>query len=205
MRGRFLTCALAALAVSAFLAGTAAAVQPPQDLIHETSEKVLAKLRADRDELKKNPGRLYELIQELVIPHFDFERMSRLVIGKNWRTATPDQKKRFTEEFRTLLVRTYGTSLLQYTDQKIRYEPFRAGTSATDATVDTTILQAGGPPIPVQYGLSLTGSEWKVYDVVIDGVSLVINYRGSFSDQIRKGGFDSLIAQVAEKNKKGTK
>jgi phospholipid transport system substrate-binding protein len=197
--------ALGAILVAVSLVVGAGAVQPPQDLVRETSEQVLARLRADREALKKNPRRLDDLIQELVIPHFDFERMARLVVGKNWRQATPDQRKRFVQEFRTLLVRTYGTSLLQYTDEKIRYEPLRADTGATDISVNTTILRSAGPPIPVQYSLSFSGTDWKVYDVVIDGVSLVITYRGSFADQVRKGGFESLIDQVAEKNRQGVK
>jgi len=181
----------------------ALAVLGPEELVRQTSEQVLSRLRADREGLQKSPAKIYGLIEELVLPHFDFERMSRLVLGKYWRRANAAQRTRFTEEFRNLLVRTYGTALLQYTDEKIRYLPLRAETNATDVSVDTEILQPQGLPIPVQYSLALTDGEWKVYDVVIEGVSLVINYRGSFGDLVRDKGLDGLIERLAEKNRKG--
>jgi phospholipid transport system substrate-binding protein len=195
---------LCALCLSFLAAGvtTTTAAQSPLDLVRETSEEVLSKLRADKEKLQKDPALLYGLIQDYVLPHFDFQRMSRLVLGKYWRQASPDQRERFTDQFRTLLVRTYGTALLQYTDQTVKYLPLRAPPDATDVTVDTEVVQPSGPPIPVQYSLVLEGEEWKVYDVTIDGVSLVINYRGSFGDQIRKQGLDALIQKLAEKNKK---
>jgi len=197
----------ASLAVILFLglAAPAWAVSGPEELVRETSEQVLSRLRADRDELQKSPAKIYGLIEEFVLPHFDFPRMSRLVLGKHWRGASEEQRTRFTEEFRNLLVRTYGTALLQYTDQKIRYLPLRAEANATDVSVDTEIVQPQGPPIAVQYSLALTDGSWKVYDVVIEGVSLVINYRGSFGDLARDKGLDALIESLAKKNRKGEK
>lgn len=187
-----------------WLAATVAVAteQSPLDLVKSTTDQILTALRSDRDRLQKEPGRIYDLIERLVVPHFDIERMSRLALGKNWRQATLEQQRQFAQEFGTLLVRTYGTSLLQYTDQEVRYRPFRAEPTATDVTVESEIVESGGPPVRVQYSLELAQGEWKVYDVVIEGVSLVVNYRGSFTDQIRKSGMDGLIQQLAEKNKK---
>lgn len=196
---------LSVLAGGLALAGPAMAVPGPEEMVRETSEQVLARLRADREALQKSPVKIDALIEQLLLPRFDFARMSRLVLGKHWRNASADQRARFTEEFRNLLVRTYGTALLQYTDEKIRYLPLRAEPDATDVTVDTEIVRSRGPAIPVQYALALKDGEWKVYDVIIDGVSLVINYRGTFGDLVREKGLDALIDTLAEKNRKGEK
>lgn len=190
--------------MTGFAGASAAAVQPPQDLIKQTAERMLAKLKEERAVIRKDPGRIYELVSDIVLPHFDFERMSAWVLGKHWRTATPDQKKRFTEEFRNLLVRTYATSLTEYTDRKINYLPFRSDANATDVTVRTEVAQPGAAAIPIDYSLILKNSEWLVYDVAIDNVSLVTNYRSTFANEIRQGGLDKLISKLAERNRQST-
>jgi len=170
-------------------------------LVEQTANQMLNKLRAERKVIDEHPGRIYELVNEIVLPHFDFERMSTWVLGKYWRRATPEQRKAFIEQFRTLLVRTYAKSLSSYTDNKLTYLPFRGGPSQTDVTVRTEVDQPGGFPIPIDYSLYLKGGEWKVYDVTIDGVSLVTNYRTTFANQIRQDGLDKLIASLASRNK----
>jgi len=177
------------------------AVQSPQALVEQTANQMLDKLRTERKVIDEHPGRIYELVNEIVLPHFDFERMSTWVLGKYWRSATPEQRKAFVEEFRTLLVRTYAKSLSSYTDNKLTYLPFRGGPQQTDVTVRTEVDQPGGFPIPIDYSLYLKGDEWKVYDVTIDGVSLVTNYRTTFANQIRQDGLDKLIASLASRNK----
>ncbi|MFZ5595094.1 MAG: MlaC/ttg2D family ABC transporter substrate-binding protein [Pseudomonadota bacterium] len=190
--------------ITGFAGASAAAVQPPQDLIKQTADRMLAKLKEERAVIRKDPGRIYELVSDIVLPHFDFERMSAWVLGKHWRTATPDQKKRFTEEFRNLLVRTYATSLTEYTDRKINYLPFRGDANATDVTVRTEVEQPGAAAIPIDYSLILKNGEWLVYDVAIDNVSLVTNYRSTFANEIRQGGLDKLISKLAERNRQST-
>ncbi|MDX1251381.1 MAG: ABC transporter substrate-binding protein [Gammaproteobacteria bacterium] len=185
-------------------AGASAAVQPPQDLIKQAAERMLTKLKEERAVIRKDPGRVYELVSEIVLPHFDFERMSSWVLGKHWRTATPDQKKRFTEEFRNLLVRTYATSLTEYTDRKINYLPFRGDANATEVTVRTEVEQPGTAAIPIDYSLFLKNNEWLVYDVAIDNVSLVTNYRSTFANELRQNGLDKLISKLAESNRRST-
>lgn len=186
-------------------AGVSANVpQPPQDMVKQTADSMLAKLKEERVVIRKEPGRIYDLVSSIVLPHFDFERMSSWVLGKYWRTATPAQKKRFSEEFRNLLVRTYATSLTEYTDRKINYLPFRADPNDTDVTVRTEVAQPGAAPIPIDYRLALTGDEWKVYDVSIDSVSLVTNYRTTFANQIRQEGLDKLIEKLAARNEKSS-
>jgi len=177
------------------------AIQSPQDMVEQTAEQMLSKLRDERKVIDQHPGRIYELVNQIVLPHFDFERMSSWVLGKYWRRATPEQRKAFEEQFRTLLVRTYAKSLSSYTDNKITYLPFRGTLEQTDVKVRTEVDQPGGFPIPIDYDLYLKGDEWKVYDVTIDGVSLVTNYRTTFANQIRQNGLDKLISSLDERNK----
>jgi phospholipid transport system substrate-binding protein len=181
--------------------GAAWAIQSPQDLVQQTAEKMVSKLREERQIIDQHPGRIYDLVNEIVLPHFDFERMSSWVLGKYWRSATPAQRDRFVEEFRNLLVRTYAKSLSSYSDNKISYLPFRDRPGQNDVKVRTEVDQPGGFPIPIDYSLYLKGDEWKVYDVTIDGVSLVTNYRTTFANQIRQDGLDKLIATLADRNK----
>jgi len=178
----------------------AQAIEEPQQLVQSTSDQVLARLKADHDKLEKNPNLIYPLVEDLVLPHFDFTRMSQLVLGMNWRTASDDQKARFTEQFRTLLVRTYAKALLEYTSQKINYLPFHADENARTVLVRTEIVQPGGQNIPVYYNLYRKGDEWKVYDISIDGASLVTTYRSSFAEDIRQGGLDKVIARLVDMN-----
>lgn len=180
--------------------GSAWALQPPQELVQQTADKMLNKLRDERQLIDQHPGRLYALVEQIVLPHFDFERMSSWVLGKYWRRASPEQRRRFVEEFRNLLVRTYAKSLSSYTDNEVTYLPFRGSPGQDDVTVRTEVQQPGAFPIPIDYSLYLKGGEWKVYDVTIDGVSLVANYRTTFANQIRREGLDKLIATLADRN-----
>ncbi len=175
-----------------------------QDLVQQTSEQMVSALKAEQGTIKSNPARVYALVDQIVLPHFDFQRMSSLVLGKYWRTATPEQQAQFTQEFRNLLVRTYATAMTEYSGQQINYLPLKAAPDATDVTVKTEILQPGGPPVQVNYSLYQKDADWKVYDVVIENTSLVTNYRGSFADQIRHTGLDDLIAQLAARSKRPT-
>lgn len=175
--------------------------QGPQELVESTASLVLGKLKEQRELLQKEPTRIYGLVNEYIVPHFDFERMSSWVLGKYWRRATPEQKARFTEEFKTLLVRTYASSLLEYVDQDITYLPLRGNPASGEVTVRSEIQQPGGFPIPVTYDLYKPDGAWKVYDVAIDNVSLVANYRTSFARKIRQDGLDALISQLAERNR----
>jgi len=194
------------LAVAAgTVANTAYADNSPQDVVQHASDRMIAALKAERAVIKADPTRLYPLVEEIILPHFDFERMSRWVLGKHWRTASDTQKAAFVNEFRALLVRTYATAMAEYRDQEIFYLPFKAGSAADDATVRSEVRAPGAPPIPVSYSLYLTNNQWKVYDVVIDGVSMVANYRSTFSNEIRQGGLDGLIAKLVTRNQQNAK
>jgi len=172
----------------------------PQQLVEQTSRTMLEKLKQEKELIKAEPGRIYDLVDEIVVPHFDFEYMSQMVLAKHWRRASAAQRQAFTLEFRQLLVRTYATSLKEYADQVLIYLPFREGSKPDQAMVRTEVEQAGGFPIPIDYRLHQNSADWKVFDVVIDGVSLVTNYRTSFSKEIRDGGLDGLIKTLAKRN-----
>lgn len=185
--------------------GSAALAQsqatPPDVLVRKTTQEVLSLLRAEGEQIKGDSQAIFQLIRKEVLPHFDFRLMSRLVLARHWRGAPEAQRERFVEEFRQLLVRTYGSSLSKYSGQEIRYLPLQSsGSKDQRVTVETEILQPGGPPIPLDYKLHRTESGWKVYDVTVDGASLVLNYRSQFSSQIKRHGLDGLIQRLGERN-----
>jgi len=178
----------------------AVASEAPDVIVKTTTDAVLNEFAQRRDELEADQGKLYELVAEKVLPHMDFKRMSRMVLGRNWKKATPEQQASFTNEFRSLLVRTYATALFEYSGQPIEYAAFRMADGADDAQVKTMIDAGAGPKIPLSYSLAKDADEWKVYDVSIDGISLVTNYRSSYSRIVKKNGVDGLIEKLAKKN-----
>lgn len=182
----------------------AAQVQAPQELVAQTADRMIAKLKQEKDTIKKQPSRLYELVNDIVLPHFDFELMAKRVLGKHWRTANEKQREEFVAAFRTVLVRTYANRLTEYTEYKIHYLPMRAEPEPDKATVRSEVEQPGRTPIAIDYRLALTGSAWKVYDVTIEGVSLVTNYRSNYSTEITQSGMDALIAKLNQQNEQNT-
>ena len=190
---------LVALSMLCFSVGIFA-MEGPDELVKRTAEDVLAIVKADKDIQAGNQDKIYALAEEKILPNFNFDRVSRLVLGKNWTKATPEQKTAFQAEFRTLLLRTYATALSKYKNQVIEYKPLRMTDGANSASVKTQILQQGGQPIAVDYTLAKEKDAWKVYDIVIEGVSLVTNYRGQFSQEVRQNGLDSLIKKLSDKN-----
>jgi phospholipid transport system substrate-binding protein len=182
----------------------AAAEESPDQLVKRTTDEVLVIIKTDKDMQRGNISKVVQLAEQKVLPHFDFARMARLAVGRNWAQASDAQKEALTNEFRTLLVRTYSSSLSQYRDQKIEVKPLKLGAGEKEATVRTAVLQQGGPSIPIDYSMEKTDGGWKVYDVVIDGASLVTTYRGTFNEQIQKGGIDGLIKTLQERNRSGS-
>ncbi len=189
------------LTLTVFFAAPVMAIQAPEDLVAKTTKKITSALRAEQDKIKANPGRLYEIVDEVVLPHFDFERMSRWALGKYWRKATKSERVQFMREFRVLLVRTYAKALNDNYDQKIDMLPVRMRKGGKEATVRTEVQQSAGFPIPIDYKMYIKGDAWKIYDVSVDAISLVANYRTSFATEIRKDGLPKLIARLADRNK----
>lgn len=185
----------------AFVPLLAGAQEAPDALVKRVTDEVLAIIKADKDLQAGNQRKVVELAEAKVLPHFDFERMTRLAVGRNWAQANDAQKQSLVKEFRTMLVRTYSSSLTAYRNQTIEVKPTKMGAQDKDVTVRTAVLQPGGPSIPIDYAMENNGQGWKVYDVVIDGASMVTTYRGSFNDQIQKGGIDGLVKTLADRNR----
>lgn len=185
------------------VAGIARAEVAPEELVRKTTDQILTEIKARRDVYAKDYAKLYKMADEKVLLHFDFRRMSQWVLGRSWKEATPVQRDRFTAEFRDLLVGTYSQALLNYTDQEIVYLPVQRKPADTEVTVKTEVKQSGGQPnIPIHYSFYKNkDGVWKVYDISIEGVSLVTNYRSVYATKIREKGVDTLIADIAENNK----
>jgi phospholipid transport system substrate-binding protein len=183
------------------LPAAAAGAMAPDALAKSVTEEVLAVLRADKDIQAGNTKKVIDLVESKVLPHFNFTRMTRLAVGANWRQASPEQQKRLTNEFRTLLVQTYAATLTAYRDQKVDFRPLRMQPSDTDVVVKSLINQPGSKPVTVDYRMEKTDNGWKVYDVIVADLSLVQNYRGTFNSEVQKGGVDGLIKALADKNK----
>jgi len=200
MKKTFLLVVLA-YAFSSALPLCAQTMTAPDALARSVTDEVIAILRSDRDINSGNPAKVMNLIETKVLPHFNFMRMTQLAVGKNWRRANAQQQGALVEQFRVLLVRTYATAFTSYRDQKIVYRPLRMRPGDDDVVVKSQVLQPGGPPVAVDYSMEKTGNGWKVYDVAIEGVSLVQNYRSTFNGEIKRGGIDGLIQALDDKNR----
>ena len=173
----------------------------PDALIESTVQEVIAISKQDKDIQAGNQKKILALVDAKVLPHFDFERMTQLAVGKYWRTATPEQKRALVTEFRNMLVRTYTKVFTVYRDQTVEVKPLKTGPDATgEATVKTVISKPGSQPILVDYEMKKSDSGWKVFDISIEGVSMVMSYRGTFSTQIQQGGIDGLIKTLSDRN-----
>ena len=184
-----------------FVNQAAIAAPEPSLLVKQTSDDVLAIVQNDAEIKAGNREKLFALAEEKILPNFDFERVCRLVLGKHWRLATDAQKSSFKTEFRTLLLRTYSSALVKYDIKSIEYKDTKYSKDKQLAKVPTIIVPKDGPNVGVTYTLKSTGDTWKVYDIVIENISLVTNYRSEFATEIRQNGLDSLIAKLANKNK----
>lgn len=187
--------------LAAFVASSVIAQEAPDALIQQVTEDVLDIIRKDKDIQNGNTHKAIELVDKKVLPHFNFQHMTALAVGKDWRKATPQQQQQLTAEFKTLLVRTYSNALTSYKNQKVVYKPFKMNPGEADVLVRTEVVQPGSKPVQLDYSLEKLEAGWKVYDVVVAGISLVTNYRDQFGQEVRNGGMDGLIASVAAKNK----
>jgi phospholipid transport system substrate-binding protein len=177
------------------------AQEAPDVLVKTVTLEVVELIAKDKDIKAGNRGKLVSLIDAKVIPHFNFPGMTALAMGQNWRKAAPAQRQRLVEEFKTLLVRTYASALAAYSDEKFDFRPLRAKPSDTDVIVQVRVLQAGAQPVPIDYSMEKTPEGWKVYDVMVGGVSLVANYRTEFNNVVRDSGVDGLIKNLDAKNR----
>ena len=184
------------------LSFTSIAEDGPLELVQKTADDVLSVLKSDQS-LQEDKEKIYQLAEEKILPNFDLDRISMLVLGKAWRKINEDQQQKFKAEFKTMLLRTYAVALGKYKDQEIDFKPLRMEPTDNKATVKSQIFQDGAQPISVDYTLAKKDNAWKVFDIVIEGVSLVTNYRSQFASEIKNNGIDSLISKLVEKNNKG--
>ena len=182
-----------------FSVGTAWAATPGE-VVKETAEGVISHIESNRSILEANPEKIYDMVNELVIPRFDFISMSKWVLGKHWKIASETQRLEFIAQFKALLVRTYARALLEYSGQNIKYYPVEQNPQSNLAVVKTELTSSSSAQLPILYRMHQKNEEWKVVDVAVDGVSLVTTYRGSFATQIKKNGFDALLNELSKKN-----
>ncbi len=192
---------LLAIATWAAPAAAAAAEIAPDALARSVTDEVLVIIRSDKELQAGNPQKVAQLVETKVLPHFNFNRMTQLAVGRNWRQATPEQQRALTEEFKTLLVRTYTSAFTQYRNQTVDYRPLRMAAADTDVVVKSLIKQPTGQPIAIDYSMEKLAGTWKVYDVKIEGISLVENYRNTFNNEIQRGGVEGLLRSLGDKNK----
>jgi len=183
-----------------FLAPALAQEVPPDVLVKNVTTEVVELITKDKEIRSGNRTKLIQVIEAKVLPHFNFASMTALAMGQNWNKATPEQKKRLVEEFRTLLVRTYASALAAYSEQRFDFRPLRARPTDTDVVVNVRVIQSGAQPVPIDYSMEKTAAGWKVYDVMVGGVSLVANYRTEFNATVREVGIEGLIRNLQAKN-----
>jgi phospholipid transport system substrate-binding protein len=199
---RFLpTLMLAAAMLVAGGAQSQSAAATPDAMVRDLSNEVLNAIKADKALASGDTMRVQKLVDEKILPYVDFEKMTRLAVGRGWRQATPEQRAALTREFRTLLVRTYSGALSQVKDHQVQLRPFRAQPNESDVMVRTNIVASRGDPIQLDYRLEKTTAGWKIYDVNILGVWLVENYKSQFASEINANGVDGLIKSLTDRNR----
>jgi len=193
---------LLAFFAALLFAGSAAAQQQlgPDQLVQKITDEVLAAIKSDKQLAAGDKQKAVKLAEEKVLPYVDFEQATRLAVGRAWREATPEQKKRLVSEFRNMLVRTYSNAIEGYQGQTLKVLPSRGKQDPEDTTVRTQFIRAGGQPLPIEFHMRQTDKTWKVYDIVVEGVSLVMTYRSEFDAVVKQEGIDGLIKRLAQKN-----
>jgi phospholipid transport system substrate-binding protein len=190
-----------ALAASALLALTLHAQElSPDQLVQRVTDDVLSSIKSDKQLAAGDKQKALKLAEEKVLPHIDFEEATRLAVGRAWREANPEQRKKLVDEFRRMLVRTYSNAIESYQGQTLKVLPSRGKQSDDDTTVRTQFIRAGGKPLPIDFQMRKTDKGWKIYDIVVEGVSLVLTYRSEFEQVVKQGGIDGLLKRLAQKN-----
>jgi phospholipid transport system substrate-binding protein len=195
---------LKALLLSLALLATAPvrAEVAPDVLARTTTNDVMRIVKQDDDIKNGRASKVYALVETKILPHFNFERMTKLAVARNWNDATPEQRQRLIDEFRALLVRTYAASISSVAEYKVDFKPLRMAAGDTEVIINSEVSKPGAPPITIDYRMEKMDDAWKVFDVMVDNVSLVTVYRNSFNSEVRKGGIDGLIQALARRNQR---
>jgi phospholipid transport system substrate-binding protein len=191
-----------ALCISGSVATAAAQGLAPEELVQKVTEEVMTAIKSDKQLAAGDKQKAMKVAEEKVLPYIDFEEATRLAVGRAWSQATPEQKKKLVSEFRNMLVRTYSNAIEAYQGQTLKVMPSRGGKedAKDEATVRTQFTRAGGKPLPIEFQMRKTGETWKVYDISVEGISLVLTYRSEFDAVVKQDGVDGLIKRLAEKN-----
>jgi phospholipid transport system substrate-binding protein len=192
---------LLAFCFASLVSFVAFAQEAPDVLVQRVTEEVLEIVSKDKDIQNGSTQRVIDLVDQKVLPHFNFRHMTALALGKDWKKANPEQQQQLTAEFKTLLVRTYSNALTNYKNQKVVFKPLKMNPADSEVLVRTEVMQPGSKPVQLDYSLEKLDNAWKVFDVVVAGISLVTNYRDQFGQEVRNGGIDGLIQSIASKNK----
>jgi phospholipid transport system substrate-binding protein len=185
----------------AFFAAPALAQElSPEDLVKKVTADVLETVKTDKQLAAGDKQKALKLAEEKILPLIDFEEATRLAVGRAWREANPEQKKSLVSEFRSMLVRTYSNALEGYQGQTMKVLPSRTKPGDTEATVRNQYLRPGAKPVPIDYQMHKTGQGWKIYDITVEGISLVLTYRSEFDAVVKQSGIDGLIKRLREKN-----
>jgi phospholipid transport system substrate-binding protein len=199
-----LACLLAPIAlIGAAWAADAVPGPAPQELIETTARRLLEALDADREAARNDPGRVRKLVDEILLPHFDTDYSARLVLGKHWRAASPDQRQRFIDAFYQSLLQNYGTALAEFTADRMKVLPFRGELSSGQATIRTEVKRSNGQLVPVNYSLRGTPEGWKAWDVTIEGISYVRNFRNDVGAEVDQRGLTAVIERLERENRAG--
>ena len=172
----------------------------PEELVKKITEEVLAALKSDKQIAAGDRQKAIKLAEEKILPHVDFEEATRLAVGRGWAQATPEQKKKLVQEFRNMLVRTYSNAIGAYEGQTMKVQPSRVKPGDTEATVRNQFIRPGGKPVLIDYQMRKAAQNWKIYDIVVEGVSLVLTYRSEFDQVVKQEGVDGLIKRLSQKN-----
>jgi phospholipid transport system substrate-binding protein len=190
-----------ALCFASLVSFAAIAQEAPDVLVQRVTQEVLEIVSKDKDIQNGNTQRVIDLVDQKVLPHFNFRHMTALALGKDWRKATPEQQQQLTAEFKTLLVRTYANALTNYQNEKVVFKPLKMNPGDTEVLLRTEVHRPGAKPVQLDYSLEKVDNSWKVFDVVVAGISLVTNYRDQFAQEVRNDGIDGLIQSIVAKNK----
>jgi phospholipid transport system substrate-binding protein len=172
----------------------------PEELVKKVTSDVMTAIKTDKELAAGDKQKAQKLAEEKILPHVDFQEATRLAVGRAWRDANPEQRKKLVDEFRSMLVRTYSNALEGYQGQEMKVLPSRNKPGDTEATVRNQFTRAGGKPVPIEYQMRKTDSGWKIYDIAVEGISLVLTYRSEFDQVVKQEGIDGLIKRLSQKN-----
>jgi len=172
----------------------------PEELVKQITSDVMTAIKTDKQLAAGDRQKALKLAEEKILPHIDFQEATRLAVGRSWREASPEQRKKLVDEFRAMLVRTYTNALDGYQGQEMKVLPSRVKPGDDEATVRNQFTRAGGKPVPIDYQMRKTGSGWKIYDISVEGISLVLTYRSEFDQVVKQEGIDGLLKRLSQKN-----